>query len=319
MRKILIMTMLTGVLLTNLAFAENTPILISSNPAAVEEQTMNSVVLNGAKLDKEAFVNENGITLYPIKVVAEGLGYQVVWKPETRMVELIKGARYITLNTTENAYTFSKMAPEKLETKATIKNGTTYVPASFFEKFLEAGVVEDNGTIGVFSPYEDAARTSHLVIREFVDGRIIVDHFDGEGVVIPSEDTVITDRETGAEIKLEDLKIGDTLKVTHPSVMILIYPPQYPAFEIERINSVDYNEGTITEIGDDWLLVKTHLMDIRFNIDSDTTINNIAKQAVEFEHLRVGNKIKIYHSKAMTRSLPPQTLAYEIIVDTHVK
>lgn len=319
MKKILIMTMLTGLLLTNMVFAENTPLLISSNPTTVEEQTMNSVLLNGAKLDKEAIVDEAGITLYPLKVVAEGLGYQVVWQPETRMVELIKGARYITLNTTENYYTFSKMAPEKLETKATIKNGSTYVPASFFEKFLDAGVIADNQTIEVFSPYEDEARTSHLVIREFVDGRIVVDHFEGEGVVIPSENTVITDRETGDAIKLEDLKIGDTLKVTHPSIMILIYPPQYPAFEIERINCVDYNEGSITEIGEDWLLVKTPLMDIRLNIDQGTTIKNISNQAIEFEHLRVGNKIKIYHSKAMTRSLPPQTLAYEIIVDTQVK
>lgn len=319
MRKILIMTMLTGVLLTNLVFAENTPLLISSNPTTVEEKTMNSVMVNGAKLDKEAIVDEAGITLYPLKGVAEGLGYQVAWQPETRMVELIKGARYITLKTTENYFTFSKMAPEKLETKATIKNGSTYVPASFFDKFLDAGVITENHTIEVFSPYEDETRTSHLVIREFVDGRIVVDHFEGEGVVILSEETVITDRETGAQIKLEDLKIGDTLKVTHPSVMILIYPPQYPAIEIERINSVDYNEGAITEIGEDWLLVKTTLMDIRFNIDQVTTLKNNSDQEVEFNNLRVGNKIKIYHSKAMTRSLPPQTLAYEIIVDTQVK
>ena len=158
-----------------------------------------------------------------------------------------------------------------------------------------------------------------MVIREIVDGRIIADHFEGEGVIIPSEETLITDHETGEKIKLEDLKVGDTLKVTHPSIMILIYPPQYPAFEIERINSVDYNEGTILEVGEDWILVKTQLMDIRFNVDPNTIIKDLNHQTIELQKLRVGNKVEVYHSKNMTRSLPPQTLAFEISVDTLVK
>ena len=61
------------------------------------------------------------------------------------------------------------------------------------------------------------------------------------------------------------------------------------------------------------------LMDIQINLSKDTIIENLNGVQLTVSQLRAGNQVQIYHSLAMTRSLPPQSAGFKIIVDTDIK
>ncbi len=279
----------------------------------------NSIIVDGASLETMFIKDSNGTIQLPLKAIAEAFGYEVKWFPTDKHIELIKGARFISIGTTENVYTFSKMAPVALSMKATIKNGSTYVPMEFVEKFLEGGVFETNEGLEITSGLDDKVSTSNLVIQSIEDGRIIAKHFDGEAHIMLSDETTYSDYKTQAAIKLSDLKVGDTLKVTHSSIMIMIYPPQYGAFHIERVNDVAYTEGTILSISENSILVKGSQMTIQINVSKETILENTSGNSMTLSQLRVGNQVNIYHNLAMTKSLPPQSQGIKIIVDSSIK
>lgn len=313
MKKALAMLLALGIATSSSAYAANdaVPVLISAklNP--------NQITVNGVSLEKEYKTIDEQVYL-PIKVVSEALGYQVKWYPEDKHVELIKGAHFITIKTTENYFTFGKMAPMQLSEQAFISEGSTYVPLDFIDEIMHANAFVNDSSIEVLAALQDQVSTGGFVITDIKDGKIHVSQGDGEAYVIPNDDTVITSHKTGEALTLADLKVGDTLKVTHPSIMILIYPAQYNAYEIEVLEDVAYNEGTIQTISENSILVKTNNDLIQFNFDENTKLSNLNGNAIDAEDLRVGNQIKVYHSLAMTRSLPPQTYAFEISVDTAI-
>ncbi|OJV64477.1 MAG: hypothetical protein BGO41_12745 [Clostridiales bacterium 38-18] len=313
MKKALAMLLAMGIASSSSAYAatEAVPVLISANPI------QNQITVNGVSLEKEYKMLDEQVYL-PVKVVSEALGYQVKWYPADRHVELVKGAQFITIKTTENYFTFGKMAPMQLSAQAYIADGTTYVPIDFIDEIMHANAFVNDNSIEVLASIQDQISTGGFVITEIKDGKIHVSQGDGEAYVIPNNDTVITSHKTGETLKLTDLKVGDTLKVTHPSIMILIYPAQYNAFEIEVLDEVAYNEGTIQSIDDHSILVKTNNDLIQFNIDNNTKLSNLTGASISTEDLRVGNQIKVYHSLAMTKSLPPQTYAFEILVDSAI-
>ena len=279
----------------------------------------NSITVDGASLESTFIKDSNGTIQLPLKAIAEAFGYEIKWFPADKHIELIKGARFVSISTTENTYTFSKMAPVALSMKATIKNGSTYVPMEFVEKFLEGGVFETSEGLEITSGLDDKISTSNLVIQSIEDGRIIAKHFDGEAHIMLSDETTYSDYTTQAAIKLSDLKVGDTLKVTHSSIMIMIYPPQYGAFHIERVNDVAYTEGTILSISENSILVKGSQMTIQINLSKETTLENSSGDMMTLSQLRVGNQVNVYHSLAMTKSLPPQSQGLKIIVDSSIK
>ncbi len=98
-----------------------------------------NILWNGEVIDLgelEAYVDEAGNVMIPIRVVTEAMGYEVNWIGETRTVELIRGAHWITLKVDADWYAFGKRAPQELGVAPIIHSGRTYVPATFFSDIL---------------------------------------------------------------------------------------------------------------------------------------------------------------------------------------
>jgi len=316
MKKILVILMVLSLISSSFAFASSDIMLISSNP---NTSSTNTITFNGVTLEKPYVIDKDGDILLPLKPIADAFGYQLTWNSKDRSIEMIKGARYILLKTKVNLVSFSKMAPTALSKKAVFIGGSTYVPKDFVETYFEGIVNESAGNVEILSHFEESVNTTGLVITSIEKDRIIVSQNGGESHIMFNQDTTYFDYKTQKSIKLSDLKVGDTLKVTHPSMMILIYPAQYSAIHIERINEVAYLEGSIISINEDSILVKGTNMDVQINFDKKTVIKNTNGIKIESKVLRVGNKVSVYHSLAMTRSLPPQTYGYSITVDTFLK
>lgn len=80
---------------------------------------------------------------------------------------------------------------------------------------------------------------------------------------------------------------------------------------------VDYLQGMATVkaiLENGQLLVTIDGMDVALNISEETlTIDTKTGQVADLSTLKVGNKIYVYYSGAMTRSLPPQSHAIAIV------
>lgn len=315
MKKILTLTLTLMLLVTGFSFANPEIMLISANPSASLNQ---DVLLNGVKLPTPLKLLNDQTKMVPLRELTEGLGYKVIWNGSSKSIELIKGAAYITIDTRSNAYTFARRAPEALTKGASVIDGKTYVPVDFIENYLNAGAFSGENGLEIMPTMGDRTISSQLIITEIKENMIVVKQGEGEAHVMITSDTIFKDYGKAQAISLKDLKVGDTIKVEHPSIMILIYPAQLNAFEIERINTVAYREGTISEVGDKSITVKNYQEEIIYHISEATTIKNISGTSVSVENLRVGNSVKIYHNLAMTKSIPPQTSAISITVDSFI-
>lgn len=299
------LVLLIVILTMAMAFASPIePVLISAPAAAF--------TINGVTLPFD-FKQVGDEVLIPLRSVSETLGYKVIWEPETKRIIVQKGARIITVETLKNGYALSKMAPEQLSMKPIIENGVAYVPIVFIETYLEAYAGFDNGSITIEGNLQGNVQTGGIIIDR-IEGETIYATLNGQEVHIKlSDTTTYSEYGTEAAIALSDLKPGDQLVITHLPYMIMIYPPQYAAQHIERISDAVFVSGIVTEKGEDWVMVGTLEDGVRLSIGDETAILR-GHEAIGIEDVRLGNRINAYHSLMSTRSIPPQSSAFRIIV-----
>ena len=96
------------------------------------------------------FIKEiDSVTMIPLRLVGESLGYEVSWNQDTRTAELVRGAQWTSVTIGQDRYNFAKMLVE-LGTAPIIIESRAYVPLNFAEEILKASVVEaEDGTIRI--------------------------------------------------------------------------------------------------------------------------------------------------------------------------
>ncbi len=125
------------------AQATATKVVLLPAKADIEVHTgAGTIVING----KELALNENDIirtnsntVMLPLRVIAESLGYNIVWYGESRTAELQNGARTMTMTIGSKDYGRSKMAI-KLDYAPEMVNGKTLVPVEFFTDVMNLKV-----------------------------------------------------------------------------------------------------------------------------------------------------------------------------------
>ena len=201
--------------------ADNTAV-ISPSP----ESTERNVMVNGEDIGVSYIVNEDNITLLPLRAICEKLGFTVTWDAETRMIEVVKLPLYITFTPDKDGYTFARTAPMPFGTKPVIENGVTYVPAELFSDLLSYDVfVEDTVTI-------DAPIEVKVTVKEANEKSLTVeDPVRGEVIVHAGEDTLIYNA-AGELIELSQLDTTKEITVTYGKAFTMSLPPQTTAIKI---------------------------------------------------------------------------------------
>lgn len=109
-----------------------------------------TIVLNGRELalsENDIIKINNNTVMLPLSVIAENLGYNVVWNGDTRTVDLQNGARTMaTVTIGSKNYGKLKMAVQ-LDYAPEIINGKTLVPVEFFTHVLNLKVDINNSHI----------------------------------------------------------------------------------------------------------------------------------------------------------------------------
>ncbi len=162
-----------------------------------------------------------------------------------------------------------------------------------------------------------------------------------------NDESIVKDPLTGKSTNLNaTIKKGDTISVTYQNTMTRSLPPQTNAIEIIAAKSLPSNSngnknettsddlmpvvpqapqtiqinGIVKEVNDGKSILiedENSKTEICLNIDKETVIIDATGKIVNLEDLKENDKINVVHSAAMTRSLPPQTYAYSIVVNNN--
>ena len=320
-----------GMLASSSAFANEVPLtkLEPATPtvelrlAGAEDAPLvtGNITVNGLPIPAST-VEENEITLIPVRAIAEALDYEVGWEEEANRVTLNRGAQYITMTLDQDAYTISRMAPVSLGSAPVLVNdSTTSVPVSFLSEIMDAEYTVDGDKLNIILMSPVTVKTVDLEknIISVEDDRL------GEVVVHLADDTVITN--AGKAAAKEDIKADSLIQILYSPAMTMSLPPQTTAVKIE-INPVkeenkDENadqtvafEGTIKEImNEGQILVDMNGQEVVLILSDETNIHHERnKMRYTAEDLKASMKISGNHSMIMTRSLPPQTVVFEIVI-----
>lgn len=116
---------------------------------AVEPETHAVLTVNGSEVDAH-FVELEGVTMLPVRTVAESLGLDVAWDDVLKSVTVGTTAMGVTFRIDEDYYTKARMTPAQLGMAPQLitidDTGITYVPLNFFSDILEAQVDVDEVT-----------------------------------------------------------------------------------------------------------------------------------------------------------------------------
>ncbi len=268
-----------------------------------------------------AYETINDVTMLPLRSIAEHFGYTVEWHDESRSVSMTRGAQYITFAIDEDAYSFSKMAPQKLGTAPILFNDeTTYVPASFFTELIGFSSKVADGEIELSEP-------NVVTVAEITEegGILVLDESLGEVLVLIGEDTKIT--ANGKEVSAELIEKDMLLNVEYSEQMTRSIPPQTTAISIELLYFDEVGEEVAEEL--EKPVVSAEILSIEENgaivvndeingevivfVTEDTKITEDGKEA-SVEDLKAGQKITVEYAGHMTMSLPPQTSAVSIVI-----
>lgn len=140
----------------NAPAAIGTPDMILDDAMAVEPESYAVVTVNGNEVDAH-MVDSNGVTMLPIRSVAEAMGLDVSWDEERQAVSVGTMQMGAFLRIGENKYSKAKMMAAELDAAPELvildDIGYTYVPVSFFAEILEADVQVDEATGSIAITY----------------------------------------------------------------------------------------------------------------------------------------------------------------------
>ncbi len=102
-----------------------------------------SILLNGVEASKEAYVNEEGRVMVPLRQISEELGYIVMWNNTEKSVMISNESEVVKLKIGESSITVNEEGII-MSSKAIIREGKTFVPIELFSKALDLIVGWDN-------------------------------------------------------------------------------------------------------------------------------------------------------------------------------
>ena len=301
--------------------AETVATDVNSEINAVETAVAASI--NGATLSSVNVIDVDGTSMFPLRFVAEGFGYNVEWIEEGQVINLSKGAQFITMAINQDAYSFSRQAHRPLGSAPVLVNDTTtHVPLNFLTDIIGGYYeVNEDGTYKFVNP-------SIVTVKEVnADSIIVEDSFHGDVIVKISEDTKIT--LNGEAATIDSIKADTTIAVEYSPEMTASIPPQTTAVAILLTADVIEEDeavapsfsGVITEI-DEVSVTVNDPQDpdaVRLMITDETVITKgLDKRIYKIDDLQIGMTISGTMGETATMSIPPQCNAVTINIESEL-
>lgn len=212
------------------------------------EETLEEVVLNEQAqviLDDVKLLPLGDTLAFPVRQVAEALGYEVEWNGETKTISLTNLPSYITFSIGKDGYTFARTAPMPLGQAPVIIEGTTYAPIALLELInsedsaYEVNVLNnENDNFLVISQKETLVEEIIEETTEEVDAEEVATFSEVEIISFDTENNYMLvkdanlgevalnlDSENLVINKSKDFEIGQTIFVSYGEAMTMSIPP----------------------------------------------------------------------------------------------
>lgn len=312
--------MAVSMLATSVVFANTDDKTVEASLITPAKQTTENDNSTENKVDKVLavkLVENNGIKIFPVREVFEQLGFEIGYDNVTKIVTLSKDALYVTFSQKADAYTFSKMAPQKLGQAPIVIEGKTYVPVSLLTEIMGMeGVTVEDLTLTIKMEDTEAETLEDAKVLPILNKTIITAIDEKNNTITVSDEekgeVVLNIKDLKIEYTTEakSLAVGQAVEVVYGDAMTTSEPPVNTPKALKVINKYSLVKVISLEEDKDTkkLLVEDEkLGEVALIISKDTKINDIEK----FEE---GQILKVAMSDAMTMSLPPQTVAKEISI-----
>ncbi|NOU66914.1 copper amine oxidase N-terminal domain-containing protein [Paenibacillus sp. LMG 31461] len=334
MKKTLAILSLSSMLTTGAAYAATTDAVIPDMHAKqikpVKTQLDVSVQVNGEATEK-GYVKSGAVEpMIPLRAVSESLGFTLTWNPETYSVDLSKGNLFTTVKTGEDRYTINKMLTE-LGTAPELVDSKLYVPASFITKILHATAVTEGNNVAISTKAEAKKVQSTGVITSIRttgdNAQIQIQDTGTGGIVLNVNPETTYQMLDGTKLTLADLHVGLTITAEHSMAMTLSLPPQTSTSNITVLDTAAHKgalgtAGVIEAVREDGsLLVKGQGLtddapsEVVLTISADTAIVDGKGDPIDKSALVKGANVIGFYGPMMTKSLPPISNAWKIVVE----
>lgn len=287
------------------ANVQDTPVIISADEK-------DGVYVNGEVAG--TFIKKGDKLLVPVRTIAEGLGYTVEWKGESKTIVLTKGAQYVTMSVGVDGYTVAKTAPMPLGAAPEVVDGKTYVPYELFADLMEISATVNEDKV----EFVNVEETKGVGVVKSTEGEIFFEDEEIGEVVLNLGDEVEITYADGSKAKAEDITEGCRLQVVYGDAMTMSLPPinnpksivieSKPVDDVQPVENLSI-KGTVKEIVDNMVVVESD--------DKDSSYPEVALRVTEntkADEVKAGDMVEAEFSPIMTRSLPPQSEAFSIKV-----
>lgn len=296
-------------LMTTTVFASDVKDETVTVVAQQQEQKENQIFVNGEILQDANIIKENNKTLIPVRAIFEKMGYKVSYDPQTKIITMVNGASYITFSTTNDAYTFARMAPQPLGMPV-VKEGVTYVPVELFDLIgMEYELTEQN--VLYVGNNEDDFRQKQIIITNINEDASQITVNDPEkGEVVLN----VKDLEIKFDTDIKQLMVGQALQVEYGDIMTSSQPPINVPKSVTVVNKLSY--GTVLSVEKD----EQNNTKVLFNDEKMGEFMLVLSPdfKVEFKtddkQLEKGQTLEVVLPDAMTMSIPPMGSPKSVVV-----
>lgn len=313
----------------------------SQAQAGISTSTLHhQLTINGLQVSQKGapvYVNKDGVTMIPLRTMAEKMGYKVVWNQKTKSIEVMKGAHWSAVTLGVDQYNFGKMflslgsAPEYTK-------GITYVPLAFAEQVLKAQVsIDSDGGIKIDDLMHTVgkkgviSKITHDTQSDQVKGSILVNGYANGMILYITDETILVNQEN-QPLSINDLRLGTSVEFVHESIMTMSQPPMTSAKKIvvhdkDIAPEVLGTAGEVLEVstspdGNTKVRIKGEKLSVQsfeeivLNLNKETPIID-AKDQLELtvDALKKGVKVYGFYGPFTTKSLPPIGQAIKIVVE----
>lgn len=298
-------------------------VIAFSTSAVFAAEANKEIVVNSKKIEARYITADDGVVMLPLRAVCEELGFEVNWFGESRSIELAKGDIVIACSPDFDQYTFPKMPNHSLGKKPILVEGRTYVPESFITNILGGRVYQQDNSYTIFVSENVTLPAIHSTASVYATemnekSLTVMDFLRGEVILAVTDDTEIFDFE-GKKIEISDIDTSKQLEVIYGAVMTLSIPAHTNAVRITVTNKLAnvIKEGAVTEILKDKEGNVTQIIlgenEVVLNVSAETVVKDAEGNIKTLEDIAIGSTLKARTSGIMTKSIPAQMPAIEIM------
>jgi hypothetical protein len=167
----------------------------------------------------------DGVTMIPLRAVAEALGFQVTWIPATHSAEISAGPHWTSVTIGENSYFKNKMAPAPLSAAPVAIDGRILVPAEWFVTILDSGIKVEETSLNYIDDMV-AIHSGYVVeieVDETFSQRITISSIEGSDDYM--NHTIIHTNDAFT-LTQKHFDVGDMITVIAPPIMTMSIPGQ---------------------------------------------------------------------------------------------